>query len=121
MDLGELSTQLFELKSEKTALNEKIKDLNGVIKTLEISILEEMKNQKVIKFSDDTGTVFITTQVFPKVVNWDLFYKHIQVNGYFHMLERRPSASAFREANDSGLSIPGVEPNVFDEIRTRKS
>ena len=121
MDLGELSAQLFELKSEKTALNAKIKDLNGVITLLETSILEEMQTQKVIKFSDDTGTVFIATQVFPKVVNWDLFYKHIQDNGYFHMLERRPSASAFREANDIGLTIPGVEPTVFDEVRTRKS
>jgi hypothetical protein len=120
-NLGRLSSQLFELKTKKSMLNAEIKELNGVIRITEIKILDEMKEQGGVKFSNEAGTVYVSQQVVPKVVNWDLFYKYIKDTDYFHMLERRPSKLAFRESYEQGQQVPGVDPVVFDEVRTRKT
>ena len=120
-DLGQLKERLFELKQKKTDFNAEIKHLNGMIKLVEIELLTEMQEQKLLKIGDENGTVYITNQVAPKVVNWDAFYEYIRENDYFHLLERRPSRPAFRESYELGQAIPGVDPVLFDEVRTRKS
>ena len=120
-DLGELSSELYELKAEKSELNAKISVLNGSIKLAEAQLLELMVEQKLLKMTDDHHTVYVARQVVPKVVNWDLFYEYIHETNYFHMLEKRPSRLAFRESYEQGQAVPGVDPVLFDEIRTRKT
>jgi len=121
MDLGKLSSELFVLKSKKKELNAKIEVLNGSIKLVERSLLDAMNDQKLIKLTDDFHTVYVTRQIAPKVVNWDLFYEYIHETNYFHLLERRPSRTAFRESYEQGQAIPGIDPVLFDEVRTRKT
>ena len=120
-DLGKLSSELYELKAKKTALNAEISVLNGSIKLVEISILDEMNHQKLLKMADEHHTIYIARQIVPKVVNWDKFYEYIRQTNYFHMLEKRPSRTAFRESFELGQAVPGIDPVTFDEVRTRKS
>lgn len=120
-DLGELSKQLFDLKADKTQLNVQLKELNGLIKLLEIKLLDEMNEQDIQKIGNEHGTVYVSRQVVPSVVNWDEFYEYIREHNYFHMLERRPSRPAFRESYEQGERVPGVDPVLFDEVRTRKT
>ena len=120
-ELGGIAKQLFELKQKKADINAQLKLLNAEIKKVEIVLLKEMQDQDLTKVSGSYGTVYVSTQVTPSVVNWDAFYKYIQEHGYFHMLERRPSRLSFREAYEMGEQVPGVDPVVFDEVRTRKS
>ena len=119
--LGKLSSELYDLKSKKKALNTEISVLNGSIKLVEIELLDVMNDQKLLKLTDDHHTIYIARQIVPKVVNWDLFYGYIRENNYFYMLEKRPSRTAFRESFELGQAIPGIDPVQFDEIRTRKT
>ena len=80
-----------------------------------------MQEQELFKIGDENGIVYIQRQVTPKVVNWDEFEAYIYENKALHMMERRPSRIAFRELHEQGEAIPGVDPNTFDEIRTRSS
>ena len=121
MNLGQLSNRLFQLKDRKTLINMELKNLNSEIKITEIELLKEMENQKLMKLSDHNGTVYISRQVVPKVINWDEFYDYIRKNNYFHLLERRPSRGAYRESYEQGEQVPGVDPVMFDEVRTRKT
>lgn len=120
-DIGALSRELFHLKREKSALNAKVKDLNSQIKEIEVKLLDSLENQGLKQVKSDEGTVYVTRQVVPRVVEWEQFYEYIAKHHYFHLLERRASRLSYKDFYDLGEQIPGVEAVVFDEIRTRKS
>jgi hypothetical protein len=80
-----------------------------------------MEADDLLKFTTPMGTIYISPQVAPKVVDWDKFYGYISKTEAFHMLERRPSRAAFRELHEAHKHVPGVEAVEYDEVRTRKS
>ena len=59
----------------------------------------------------------------PVVEDWDAFYRYIKENDAFYLLQRRPSATAFREAfqleGDTG--IPGVTAATVIKLQDRKA
>jgi hypothetical protein len=119
--LSERSHALFEAKAKKKELNDQIIELNKKIRKLEMNIWEVMDDDDLLKFETPDGTVYISPQVVPKVVDWNAFYGYIKETEAFHMLERRPSRAAFRELHEAHKPVPGVEAVEFDQVRTRKS
>ena len=121
--LSELSPALFAAKGKKTELNRQITELNVRIRDYELRIwhLMDAEEPSLLKFATSTGTIYISPQVVPKVVDWDAFYGYIRKTEAFHMLERRPSRAAFRELHEAHKPVPGVEAVEYDEVRTRKS
>jgi len=119
--LNNLSTKLFALKEEKGELNKRITELNGQIRELEMSIWKLMDEDELLKFTTHDGTIYLSPQIVPKVVDWDAFYGYINRNQAFHMLERRPSRAAFRELYEAHKPVPGVEAVEYDEVRTRRN
>jgi hypothetical protein len=119
--LNELSLALFNAKAEKSKYNDKIKALNEEIRDYEHRIWQIMEADNLLKFTTPDGTIYISPQVVPKVVDWDAFYGYIRKTEAFHMLERRPSRAAFRELYEAKKPVPGVEAVEFDEVRTRRS
>jgi hypothetical protein len=119
--LSELSHALFEAKEAKRQLNEQLKTWNERIRDLEHRIWQVMEVDDLQKFTTSDGTVYRSPQVVPKVVDWDAFYRYIERNQAFHMLERRPARAAFRELHEAHKLVPGVEAVEFDEVRTRRS
>lgn len=120
-EIGELVRDLFAAKQTKANLNEEITKLNEDIRRIEIELLKTMSEQDLYQVKTNDGAVYRAQQVVPKVVNWDEFYKYIAREKAFHMLERRPTRTAFRELYELGQHVPGVEAVVFDEVRTRRS
>jgi hypothetical protein len=119
--LSELSRALFKAKRYKGELNQKIKELNEAIRDYEHRIWQIMEADDLLKFTTPDGTVYISPQVVPKVVDWGAFYRYIKETEAFHMLERRPARAAFRELHEAHKAVPGVEAVEFDEVRTRRS
>ena len=120
-DLGMLTFRLFKAKEKKRVMGEQMKVVNAEIRKYEATILDEMSKQGLYKAGSRQASVYISRQVVPKVTDWDAFYAYIKKHDYFHMLERRPSKLAYREQYEQGAQVPGLEPVVFDELRTRKS
>ena len=122
-ELGKIAADLFRAKEMKSEMNKELSLLNTEIKEIEVQLLDAMKacDPPILKLGNEYGTVYVSTQTVPKVINWDAFYEHIRKNNAFEMLERRPSRAAFRELHEQGLAIPGIDPVTFDEVRTRKS
>lgn len=119
-DVGKLTDRLFDLKERKADLNADLKEVNGEIRKVEMELLDEMHTQGLYKAGNRRGGVYISRQVVPKVTNWDAFYDYIKEHDYLHMLERRISRKAYQEQYEDGQDVPGVDPVVFDELRTRK-
>jgi len=120
MNLGEHANTLFELKKQKTELNKSLEELNKLIREEETVLKRGLEDHGLSKITDVHGTVYLSRQVVPTVVNWDELYEYIRTTNSFHMLERRPSRTAFREAYELGHHVPGLEATLFDEVRTRK-
>lgn len=120
-DIGKLTDRLFDLKEKKSETNATLKELNEDIRLVEVELLDEMHKQGLYKAGGLRGGVYISRQVVPKVVNWDEFYDYILEHEYLHMLERRVSRKAYQEQYEDGQDVPGIDPVVFDELRTRKS
>lgn len=58
----------------------------------------------------------------PRVEDWDELYGYIAEHRAFEMLERRPSAPAFRERWEDGVDVPGVRrESVFGYSLTKRS
>lgn len=122
--LNDLAHALFERKTTKQQLNAQIKSLNEEIRDLEKRIwalMNENEANPMLKFATPEGTVYISPQIVPKVVDWNAFYGYIEENQAFHMLERRPSRAAFRDLHEANRPVPGVEAVEFDEVRTRRN
>jgi hypothetical protein len=119
--LNDLSFVLFSAKEEKSKLNERISELNKEIRDYEHRIWALMDEDKLLKFATEQGTIYLSPQIVPKVVDWEAFYGYIGKNQAYHMLERRPSRAAFRELYEAHKPVPGVEAVEYDEVRTRRS
>jgi hypothetical protein len=120
LGIGDLSRKLFDLKSKKAELNKEVKELNPLIEETEKELLTKMRDEGLPSISNDLGTIYISPQVVPNVINWDMFYEFIRKTNSFHLLERRLTSTAYREMVENGEEVPGVDPSRFDQVRTRK-
>ena len=70
--LNELSEALFMAKEVKQDLNNQIKSINEEIRGYEHQIWELMnedKNNPLMKFATSHGTIYLSPQIVPKVVD----------------------------------------------------
>ena len=118
---GVIIAKLVEIRDEKRRLKEREKELIEEWRTLEMEFLVRLDEQGMKKATTDDGTASITEVVLPQVVDWDAVYEHIKETGDFYLLQKRPAAAAFRELNDSGQTVPGMEPYTKRSISLRKS
>lgn len=118
---SDIIAKLVENRDEKRRLKEREKELNDEWRELELELLVRLDEQGMRKASTDLGTASITEAVVPQVTDWDLLYEHIQNTGDFYLLQRRPAAAAFRELNDAGELVPGMEPYTKRTISLRKA
>jgi hypothetical protein len=119
---GDIIRQMVEVRDERRAISSRDKELVESWRSLEMELLIRLDDQGMSKASvDDVGTATITTQILPQVVDWDALFAHIQDEGAFHLLQRRPAAAAFRELHGSGEVVPGIEPYEQRSISLRKS
>ena len=118
---SDIIAKLVAVRDERRSIGEREKELTEAWRSLEMELLVRLDQQGVKKASTDDGTASITEVVLPSVVDWDAVYEHIKESGDFYLLQKRPAAAAFRELNDSGIIIPGMEPYTKRSISLRKA
>lgn len=117
--IGAKIDQLHDLREQKRALEEQIKQLTGQMDVLENSLIDQMDAEGVSKSTGNAATVSITASVKPSVDDWDAFYAYIHRFKYYHLLERRPSVTGCRELLETKGKIPGVIPFTQRKLNIR--
>jgi hypothetical protein len=112
MNLASLVQNLSELRSRKKAFEKEIKELDSSISDLESDIIKAMDAEGIEQSVSNHVRVKINEATYPHVENWDQFYDFIYENRYFHLLEKRPTAVAYRELLSLNQRVPGVVPFV---------
>lgn len=126
LTLGARVDQLHAAREEKRRIEAELKSQNGVIEGLERELLTTMEEQGLERATGKAATVSVQTLVKPNVVDWEAFYRYIKRNNYWHLLERRPSATGCRELFEKnpgkmGTAIPGVVPFEKRQINMRSN
>lgn len=119
-ELGEKIAKLQQLHEQRAQVEQQSKALGAEIESLSADIMRMMDDAKLEAAKHGSFVVEPLIRVFPKVVDWDAFYEFISVNKYWHLLERRPTATGYREMLTLGREVPGVVK--FDKriLTTRK-
>jgi len=118
---SDIILKLVENRDEKRRINDRLKELNEEWRALEMEFLVRLDEQGQLKASTKDGTASITEVVVPQVMDWDKVYEHIRDTGDFYLLQKRPAAAAFRELQESGIDVPGMEPYTKRSISLRKA
>jgi hypothetical protein len=105
--MGQIVDEISQIREERRTLE------------LEQDLINRCLENQLTSVRGTQASCTISEKIYPTVSDWDAFYEFIRNNNYFHLLERRPSVGAYREAQNQGLNIPGVENFTKIEINTR--
>jgi hypothetical protein len=120
LTMAQVIEKMMDIRDERRRISARDKELIDEWRSLEFEAIKRLDDQDMEKASSKKGTITITETVLPQVVDWDDFYAYIVEHDAFHLLQKRPTAAAFRELNESGEKVAGVEPYTQRSIGLRK-
>jgi len=119
--LDDLATERDTLREEKRELETKVKALDALLATNEVSIIEIADEMGLDRFAVGKLTFSISNQVVGNVEDWDALHEYIRENNAFYLLQRRLSNAPYKEILDSGESLAGVVPFTKRSLNMRKA
>ena len=108
--IGETIDQMHILRAKKRALEDMVKEIEKQYASKEAELMSLMDSQHTRTSEGKLASVHIDEVVYPTADNWDDIYAYIHANKYYHLLERRLTATGFRELHEKGIQVPGVVP-----------
>lgn len=112
---------LTEVRQEIRELNKELASLKETATELEESLIEQLDAIGSDIYRNEEVTASVSETQVPQVVDWERFYTFIKRNDALYLLQRRPSATAFREmlVARKNRPIPGVETYTKRSINLR--
>ena len=119
--ITDLLTELAKTKGEIKNLQEAEKLYKKTQRELESQIVIRMQEQGLDKVSNDLCTISIKQEIVPTVENWDEVHEHIVKTNQFELLQKRMSATAYRELITLGMDVPGVKSTELTRVNFRSA
>ena len=111
--------RLFEVRRDIEILTnlhiKALKEEEEAIKDYLLSTLEVGEKASYVGI----GTVSCAEEIVPSVTDWEELQRYIIEENAFYLLPRKMNAAPFREAQNAGIEIPGVEPVTLRKIAVR--
>ena len=117
--MDELLTDLTEVRMNLKNLQEKERGFKSRKMELEAKIVSTLKQQGIDRVGNDGCTVSIKEEIVPTVQDWDEVYKYLIQTKQFELIQKRMSATAFRELLQMGLNVPGVKATELTRVNFR--
>lgn len=117
--LNDLLNELAEEKEKLKGIQNLEKAYKSKINELEGHIIYQLETQGVDRTGNDVCTVSIKKETVPTVEDWDAVHQHIIDTGQFELLQKRMSATAYRELQQLGQNVPGVKATELTRINFR--
>jgi len=118
-NLNELMNELASVRSQIKSLQEKEKVLKLHQNDLDSEIIRQMEEQGLDQIASDVCTISKKVETVPTVEDWDVLHKHILETKRFELLQKRMSATSYREALQLDGSVPGVKSTELTKINYR--
>lgn len=129
--LSTLANKLYELRDEKSELNNKLSELKKEIKTIEAEMLEELSQEGMNRVDlEGKASFFVATRKFYRIDDRDQFMQfledqgdddiltvqHQTLNAYAKEIASRKAAEGTEE-----FEIPGLVYHSQSQIKIRKA
>ena len=119
LNIDNLIRQKLEHREEIEIINKKLKKIKEKDRLLDAILIEKMDAQGLTRTANDMSSVTVKEDSVPEVVDWDVFYEHIQETGEFSLLHRRVSSAAWNESVKI-KDVPGVKATQLRKVNLRK-
>ena len=119
VNLDDKMNMLADTRAKLKVLLEQEKELKQVQNSLEAEIAADMERQGLTQTGNDVCTISLKTETVPTVEDWDVLHKHISDTGRFELLQKRMSATAYRELIAMEPSVPGVRSTELTKVNYR--
>ena len=119
--LNDLLSEVTKLRSEIKTVQAEEKLLKTQQRELESQISIRMQEQGLDKISNDVCTISLKNEIVPTVEDWDALHQHIIDTNQFELLQKRMSATAYRELITSGMDVPGVKSTELTRVNFRSA
>ena len=120
-NLNQLMDELSSVRKDIKSLQEQEKILKLRQNDLDSEIIYKMEEQGLDQIASDVCTISKKIDVVPTVEDWDVLHKHIIDTGRFELLQKRVSATAYRELIAAGMDVPGVKSTELTRINFRSA
>jgi len=117
--LDDKMNMLADTRAKLKVLLEQEKELKNVQNALEAEIAADMERQGLTQTGNDVCTISLKTETVPTVEDWDVLHQHISDTGRFELLQKRMSATAYRELIAMEPSVPGVRSTELTKVNYR--
>ncbi len=117
--LDDKMNMLADTRAKLKVLLDQEKELKQVQNALEAEIAADMERQGLTQTGNDVCTISLKTETVPTVEDWDVLHQHISDTGRFELLQKRMSATAYRELIAMEPSVPGVRPTELTKVNYR--
>lgn len=118
--IGACIDQLYKLRKERHDIEKKAEAVKEKETELEGYILETFKKTDLDGARGKMAVVGVSQSTVPSVKDWDKLYKYIKKEDAWDLLQKRVSATAYRERMDAKEVVPGVESFVVTKLSLQK-
>ena len=119
VNLDDKMNMLADTRAKLKVLLAQEKELKQVQNALEAEIAADMERQGLTQTGNDVCTISLKTETVPTVEDWDVLHQHISATGRFELLQKRMSATAYRELIAMDPSVPGVRSTELTKVNYR--
>ena len=118
-NLDDKMNMLNDTRQQLKTLQAQEKTLKNTQNYLEAEIAADMAKQGLTQTGNDVCTISLKTETVPTVDDWDVLHQHISDTGRFELLQKRMSATAYRELIAMEPSVPGVRSTELTKVNFR--
>ena len=118
-NIDSLIKQKLEHREETELLSKRLRRIKERDRLLDAILIEKMEAQGLTRTANDESSITVKEDSVPEVVDWDVFYEHIQKTGEFSLLHRRVSSAAWNESIKL-KDVPGVKATQLRKVNLRK-
>ena len=119
INLDDKMNMLADTRLQLKQLLEQEKKLKQVQNALEAEIAADMERQGLTQTGNDVCTISLKTEVGPTVEDWDALWEHIFDTRQTELLQKRMSATAYRELLAMAQAVPGVRSTELTKVNYR--
>lgn len=107
------------LRADLAEREREVREVKTALGDIEAQVLALMLKDGTEAVRTELATVSVKRTTVPQVSDWDAVYKYIIDNDAPALLQRRLSATAWREYVEAGEVVPGVTEEVIPSIQWR--
>ena len=117
--LNDIMDELTTIRKQESDIQASQKKLKLRRNDLESEIMWKMEEQGLDQIANDLCTISKKKEIVPTVEDWDALHQHILDTRQFELLQKRMSATAYRELLQMDMSVPGVKATELTKINYR--